>query len=345
MDKLVIQLSEVKVMRKILPVLLILMFLCGCASNHPAQSSPQSVPPTEVTSQPIPPSEASTGSTNPTSQKLPPDWQYDLKKDGLYRTDLNTGDVIKINEQTTAWGVIVTDDWVFYRADSCIYRMDNENNREQLTDEDWWNPSLSGGWLYCINGSGIARMKPDGSGKEQILECACNEMVVTEQYIFYALDVPEIDELLSEPGADDGPWYIGELHRADLNGEGDVKIIDMITNLGTYENTVYFSDSEGGGFYSMNPETLEKVKIDEIWFVQETCFDNGCVFLMTNIDRKFYRLSLVDGELTQLTKVGFNRCYGVLDGYVYVYIYDGDPDAYGLYRIKIDGIELEKVEE
>ncbi|NLA87661.1 MAG: DUF5050 domain-containing protein [Clostridiales bacterium] len=276
-------------------------------------------------------------------RELPPDWHYYLKKDGLYRTDQNTGDIIKINGQTTTGGLIITEDWVYYRADSRIWRMDNENKREQLTEEDWWNPSLSGGWLYCINASGIARMKPDGSEKEQIVECTCNEMVVTDQYVFYALDVPEIDELLSEPGAEDGPRYIGELHRADLNGKGDVKIKDMINDFSAYKNTVYFTDDEDGNFYSMNPETLEKDKIEEIWFVQESYFDSGYVFVETLIDRKIYKLSLTDGTLTKLTNAGFNRCLGVLDGYVYVDINSVGPDEDGLYRIKIDGVEMEKV--
>ncbi len=167
-------------------------------------------------------------------------------------------------------------------------------------------------------------------------------MVVTDQYVFYALDVPEIDELYSEPGAEDGPRYIGELHRVDLNGKGDVKIKDMINDFSAYKNTVYFTDDEDGNFYSMNPETLEKDKIEEIWFVQESYFDSGYVFLMTLIDRQLYRLSLVDGTLTQLTQGFWGRCLGVLNGYVYIDDSSGGP--YSFYRIKIDGIELEKVE-
>jgi hypothetical protein len=357
--------------RKIAILFVLILLLSGCAGNtiqSPTPTTAQPIPSSDITMQSVPPVEASTQISSsvemelslsvevpeqpiqpnsmPTpsaglpSQGLSSRWHYDLKKDGLYRTDRNTGDVIKINDQNYASGIIITKDWVYY-SDNGLYRMDNDNKREQLTDDDWWNPSLSGDWLYCINSSGIARMKLDGSEKEQILECDCNEMVVTERDIFYALDVPEIEELYSEPGADDGPRYIGELHRVGLDGEGDVKAADMITDLEAYENNVYFADGEDDRLYAMNPETLEKVTIYDGNFIEELYLDGGYAFFI--LDRNLVKMSLADGTLTKLTNAYWNRCLGVLDGYVYGATDDPDAD-FRFYKIQIDGVELEKVE-
>lgn len=298
-------------MKKIVPLFFLLLLMGGCI--------------------------APAGGISPSPQKLQPDWHYDLTSDGLYRTDINTGDVAKINEQHTAAGVIITEDWIYFKDDSRLYRMDNENRRELVTDEECRCPGLSGGWLYYISSSGINRLKPDGSEKEQIIQGQCNWLVLTDQYVFYALNVPESDELNSEPGADDGPWYMGQLHRIDLNGENDVIIEEMITELSTYENVIYFAHGEDFNLYSMNPETLEKRAVYDGHFIEHLYFGDGYAFFI--LDRNLYKMSLAEGTMTQLTKGYWNSCLGVLDGYVY-----GHNEQDGIYRFALDSVEMEKVE-
>lgn len=280
-------------------------------------------------------------SAGPLPRELPPDWQYDLNSHGLYRTDLNTGTVTKINDQGYASGIIITDDWLYYRVNGCLYRMDNENRREQLTAEKCWFPSLCGGLIYYVDSRGIARMGLDGSGKEQIIECDCNEMVVTDNYIFYALNVPDVEELNSLPGAEDGPTYIGELRRIGLDGAGDMKIEGMISELSVNSNTVYFTEAEDARLYALDPVTLERKLFCDGLSIQDLYFGGGYAFFV--LDRNVYKRALTDGTMTSLTQGAWDACLGVLDGYAYVYINAEELADMGVYRIPIDGIELEKI--
>lgn len=211
--------------------------------------------------------------------------------------------------------------------------MDNENMQELLIDEDCWCLSLNNDWLYYISNNGIFKMKPEDKEKEQILQCKCNWMVLSEKYIFYALDIPINDE----EWIDDGPWPLGELHRVDLNGNNDVNLGMLITELNVYENIIYFTDGGDLCLYSINPETLEEETVYEGHFVEDLYLGDGYAFYI--LDRNLFSLSLTESKMTQLTKGYWNSCLGILDGYVYGY-----NEYNGLYRIKIDGIELEKVE-
>lgn len=316
-------------MKRIVPLLLFLLLLCGCAGNiarSPAQT------PTQMVSS----GETAAGSTSLPPQKLPPDWHYDLMEDGLFRTDQNTGDAVKISGQDNASDIIITEDWIFFNDDDRLYRMDNENRRELLLNEDCRELSLNAGWLYYISNSKIFKMKPDGNEKEKILQRECNGMVLSDEYIFYILDVPVNDEDWNEDGP---PLPLGELHRVDLNGDGDVNLGVLLTALSIYGNTVYFSDSEDNYFYSMNPETLEKTAAYEGHFIEDPYFGDGYVFFVT--DRNLYKMSLAEGTMTQLTEV-FSQSCGILDGYIYAYFWSGE-DLNGLYRIRINGADLEKV--
>lgn len=323
-------------MKRIVPLLLLLLLFCGCSGiiNNPSS---------QTTTQFKASGEVKTASSLP-SQNLPLSWHYDLKNDGLYRTNQITGDTIKISDQDYAIDFVITEDWIYYVDNNQLYRMDNENRKELLASgDDCRQLRLSGSMLYYINSNGINRMNLDGSDKEQIMQSECNAMVLTDKYIFYALDVPEDDELISEPGADDGPPNpIGELHRVDLNGNNDVNLGVMITDLSVYKNIIYFSDSTDNYFYSLNSTTMDKSTVYKGYWIGVPYFGGDSVFF--DSDHVFYRMSLKEGTITQLTKAFGISCRGILDGYVYVDINTNDPDVDGLYRIKIDGVNLEKVE-
>jgi hypothetical protein len=183
-------------------------------------------------------------------------------------------------------------------------------------------------------------MNLDGSEKERLFLREYTAIIMTDTYIFYTLETPESKELNELPGAEDGPRYLGALHRVGLDGEGDVIVTDLITDLNVYANTVYFSDGKDSFFYSLNQETLVKTKIDNVKMVDDTEFADGYMFFITHTDRCFYRMSLKDGTLTLIAH-GWPKCRGILDGYVYLDILSGDEP--GLFKTKTDGIELEKV--
>ena len=313
-------------MKKIMPLLLLVLLLNGCAST--VDTTPSQSPPSNNTP---------TSSAGIPAKKSLPNWQYALKKDGLYRTDQNTGDTFKINSQRYISDLIITDDWVYFNDENSLYRMDNENRSELIADEHCQCLNLNGDWLYFISNGKICRIKFDGSKKEILRQSKCNRMTLTDKYIFYTLDIPENNKLNNEPGADDSPWYLGELHRSDLNAENDVKCADMITDLGVWGNVVYFADGMDNSLNAMTPETLQKTTVYAGNFIEHLYLGAGCAFFI--LDRNLFRLSLLDETMTQLTKGGWNSCYGVLDGYVY-----GFNQQDGLYRFKVNGVELEHVE-
>lgn len=339
-------------MKKIVPLILLFLLLNGCSRTEaaisvqppsPATSQITTLPPSVTPSQPttpLSPSQTPAESAVAPTQKPTPKWHYDLTSDGVYRTDQNTGDVVKINDQDYAVGITITEDWVYYKDNGFLYRIDNENRRELITSEECRQPCLSGGWLYYLNSYGVNRMNLYGGDKEQLIQCECDGMVMTDNYIFYADYYP----VESEPGADDmPPPPLGILHRTDLSGKNDVNLGVSANYIRVYESTVYYSNTEDDAFYSLNPETLETAIIDKVRLVEDPYFCDGYLFFMTDTDRCFYRLTLKDGTLTQLIG-GWPRCWGILDGYVYVESFNGETeDDIGTFRIKIDGTELEKV--
>ena len=344
-------------MKRIGPIILTLFLLCSCAgktvtSPTPGSSlttTPQQVTPGQTAAPSPSLSPTPSENTVPPTQKLPPDWHYDLTKDGIFRTDRNTGAVVKINSSDDPTGIILTEAWVYYcDDDGHLFRMDNDSRKELLVGEVSRPLRLSGDVLYYLSSGGVHRMNLDGSGKERIFDGDYTGIEVTENYIFYTLETPESKEINNSPGAEDGPWFMGELHRAGLDCEGDVKIADMITELSVYENTVYFSDGEDTLFYSLNPQTLEKTKTTSVIMADNVYFSNDYIFFLTHMDRCYYRMSLIDGALTKLA-ISRPHCLGILDGYIYIDIDDINvdgigPDETGLYRLKIDGVDLERVE-
>jgi hypothetical protein len=308
-------------MKRIFTVLLFLLLLCGCQAPYPE----------------MPIQDAS--STEEISSAIYPIWNYELKLDGLYRTDKKTGEAIKLNDFKYTTGIIIKEDWVYYYDENKhLYRIDNANRKELISSEDCWQLQINGDKLYYKNNNGVNRMNLDGSGKELIFGSEFVNMEITDQYIFYVLDVPYNDEGHHEDGP---PLPNGELHRVDLNGKNDVNLGIMIYSLGVHNNTVYFSDSSDNIFYSMNPDTLVREAVYSNSWVAGPWFEGDYVFF--NSDHCFFRLSLADGTLALLAEAWDIRCYGILDGYVYVYI-DSSLDEDGLYRIRIDGVDLEKVE-
>ncbi len=164
---------------------------------------------------------------------------------------------------------------------------------------------------------------------------------MTDTYVFYTLETPESEKLNNVPGSDDIPWYMGELHRVGLDGKGDVVVAELVTGFSIYEDLLYYADGSDNAFYSLDPETLAKNKIENITMVDDMCLGDGYLFFTTAWDRCFYKLSLQDGTLTWLAG-GWPRCSGILDGYVYFDTYTGEEP--GLYRVKTDGTEPELIE-
>lgn len=318
-------------MKRIVPLLLLLLLFYGCSGINPSSQEPTQFEPS---------GEAPTASSLP-SQNLPSKWRYDLKKDGLYRTDYVTGDTIKISDQDYAIDFVITEDWIYYIDNNQLYRMDNENRKELLVSGDNCRQlRLSGSMLYYINSNGINRMNLDGSDKELIFQCEFVNMVIADQYIFYILDVPINDEDYHEDGP---PLSSGELHRVDLNGENDVNLRILIRDLCVYKNNVYFLDPIDNCFYSMNPKSLDKEIVYTGYWFEDPYFSGDYVFFGS--DHVFYKLSLTEGTIKPLAEAWDIQCYGILDGYVYINIDGGGDDGKtGLYRIPIDGVNLEKVE-
>lgn len=272
---------------------------------------------------------------NGCSATTQPKWLYKLKNDGIYRIEQNTNAITKINGENYASNFMITDEWVYFSDNKKLYRMDNQNRKEILDYDDCWCLSMNVDWLYYIKENRIFKMKPDGSEKQQLLENKVNWMVVSEKYIFYALNVP-ID---TKNHFDDGPRLpMGQLHRVDLSGKNNINLKVLATELRLYNNNVYYTDDNDNYLYSMNPETFSRTILYRGHFIEDIYFSEGYVFFI--LDRNLYRMSIVQGTLTQLTYGYWNSCHGILDGYVYGY---NDND--GLYRFKINGSNMEKVDE
>lgn len=318
-----------KMKRIVFLILLFFLLLCGCVAPQKEATTSQTLPAEETM--------ISTNATSPGSHPL---WHYDLKVDGVYRANQNTGEVIKIGDSDDTAIVIISENWVYYKDNGLLYRMDNENNKELISSEECWQLQLSGDKLYYKNSSGLNRMNLDGSGKELIFQCEFVNMVIADQYIFYILDVPINDEDYHEDGP---PLSSGELHRVDLNGENDVNLRILIRDLCVYKNNVYFLDPIDNCFYSMNPKSLDKEIVYTGYWFEDPYFSGDYVFFGS--DHVFYKLSLTEGTIKPLAEAWDIQCYGILDGYVYINIDGGGDDGKtGLYRIPIDGVNLEKVE-
>jgi hypothetical protein len=313
-------------MKRIVPFLLLFLILSGCADN--------------VASTPFPPpshSASANEGTSPSTQNLSSNWIYEIKEDGLYRTDRNSGKATKICIQDYASETIITENWVYFKDEKSLYRINNENKRELLLNEECWYPSLKKDWLYYMRTNGIFRIKPDGSQKKQILQYKCNGIALSDNYIFYALDAPVNNDDYSDDGP---PLPLGELHRIDLNGSNDVNLGVMVTDLNVYKNIVYFSDSADHCLYAMNPDTLEKTPIYKGIWIDDLYFAGSYVFFET--DHKLYRMSLADGAKTMLKEAFGIWFIGAFDDYLYLSIFGQGTD--GLYRIAINGDKLEKID-
>ena len=174
-----------------------------------------------------------------TSSEKPeiPQWHYYLKRDGLYRKNLNTEEIVKISNQYLASDIVIAEKWIYFNDNDCLYRMDNANRRELLLDDvcNWL--SLKDDWLFYGNEKGVFKVKPNGNGKEQIIQTDCRGMVLSETFIFYIAYKPVDDSEWNEDGA---PLASGQLHRTDMDGDNDVNLEVMVRDLSVYENMIYF---------------------------------------------------------------------------------------------------------
>ena len=308
-------------MKKIVPLITLLLLLSGCAGAAPAPAPPSST-------------ELQASSAGAPISNAEPLWQYGITEGWLCRTD-RSGNTVRICPETYASDVIFTEDWLYFGDEKTLYRMDNAGRRELLLNEECWSLSLNSGWLYYITDSGIMRMKPDGSQKEQVILCECYGMALSENTIFYADYYPTDPE----PGQDDGPQPpLGVLHRADLSGENDMNLGVSVNYLGIYGDTVYYSDTEDYDLYSMNPETGEKTAVYTGYFINGLCFGGGYAFFES--DHKLLRLSLADGTSTVVKEDFGFWLIGVFDDYLYFYEFGNE---YVLYRLNLNAAKPEKV--
>jgi RHS repeat-associated protein len=316
---------ESLIMKKYLPIFLSLLLFCGCVARGGDASKTGNLPENigEASSEKV-----------PQPQTLP-QWHYYLNRDGLYRVNRHTEEVIKINNQDYASDFVVSEEWIYFNDNNCLYRMGNENQRELVLEDicDWL--SLKDEWLFYGNKNGVFKVKPDGSGKEQIIQTDCVGIAISDNYIFYTA-YATVDEGYY---FDDGPMgIIGQLHRTDIDGNNDVNLGFMVRELKVYKNIVYFSDMEDDYYYSMDPETTERMVFYKEYSVEDPCFYGDFVFFIA--DRNLHRMSLSSGAVERFTEVAWPSCNGVLDGYVYITTnQDIAPSGPGLYKMCVDGNE------
>jgi hypothetical protein len=273
--------------------------------------------------------------------RKPPKWSYYFRRDGFYRLDENSGDYIRINGQNYTFNTAITEGWVFYTEDNSLFRMNNSNQREMISNDNCRWITVKDDWVYYCNDTGVCRVRFDGGGKEQLVQVNCNGLALTEDYIFYILHVE--DDTKNHPGADDGPRpWLGQLHRVDYNGENDLNLDVLVNDFCVHDNALYFADAGDDYFYKMNPASGEKEVFYKGHFIEDSCFSDGYVYFTS--DRSLHKVSLSDGTVERFTEFFWPRCNGILDGYVYIDVSNEAPSGPGLYRMEVNGTAFELVD-
>ena len=208
---------------------------------------------------------------------------YRMKNDGSGNTKLTSDYASCIN---------VVGDNVYYLASGDKYENDRRivcikadgTERKVLLDEDCTNLIAEGGWLYFLQNGRILRMKPDGSGIEQL--------PMEEKYFVQMFWVEDGKLVFNNMwDTEDEYGFIRYIYISCMNVDGSgFKILDTETyrngrgdwayNLQSRDGFVYYLFG-GGGQYDIRKVPLKGGAVEEI------LSDEGCYSLNVQEDGFF----------------------------------------------------------
>jgi hypothetical protein len=240
-----------------------------------------------------------------------------------------------------------------------IYKVkEGKNEKIKVSDRQAHDICFVNGWLYCRdwNSGYIFKVKPDGTGMQDIIKDKTMGMQVTKDSIYYT------------------KYSDNSLHKIDTNGLNKKDLLkgESIGNINIVGDWIYYYDCTGGrNIYKIKTDGTNKIKLssDSI----ETyglIVKNGWVYYINSDDgQSVYKIKIDGTNKIKLINEKVN-CINVTDNYIVYtdknniiyrtgldgknkiklsniqtsfititdgYIYYTSPDFNKLYRIKIDG--------
>jgi len=228
--------------------------------------------------------------------------------------------------------VLINNGWIYYtnRDDNDhLYkkRPDGSENEQLVRGHYSYHLNYMDGWIYYTAGipGEVWRIREDGTKNGRIINKNVDNLIVTEQNIFYIL-------------AYDNDW--GKFFRTDIDGKGRVLLANSIIRFAIDNGWIYYSNAEdndslykmdltGENITKLNNEYSSNINV-ELDYVYYTDF-NG--------DNSLYKIKTDGTDKTLVSPEAFGL-ENLHNGYIYYSkrMHDGR-----IYRMKTDGSENELI--
>jgi hypothetical protein len=217
----------------------------------------------------------------------------------------------------------VIGDWIYYN-DISVMKLNIETGELETLAHEWAEGlTVIGDWAYYISvnyDGAIVKIQTDGSNHTIVTDGSTQHFLVTEDYIYY------------EKGS--------SIYKIDHDGNNVTRVGNEQTRLFTIlEEWIYYINFDDDKIYRVDLEGNQRLQISESEAYLLNAYKDW-VFFLNNDDAKLYRVPSGGGEEIQISSFPTGGIT-IFDDWIFLY----NVEAYdeGLYKMKIDGSELQKV--
>jgi len=299
---------------------------------------------------------------------------------GNSMANISNGGFVAVDHSTRT--MELTDKWIYYTIHDKrhMYKVkQNGTGRTLLSSSYCTYLNVLDGWIYYCTGSGIYKMKTDGTERQYL----CNgsfDLSVVGEWMYYttrngiykakAEDGSSVTQLSNDQ--DVGQLFVGNdgwlyytynwaIYKIQTDGSNKTLIIDNKCYFMTMENSmIYYVRYENSGVigsfvtYELRRVTTngsyDEVVIskDAYLSIYRPLFYQNAIYFIDGglLSGKIYRVN-TNGSGLNLTTTNVHYYYGlnIIDGWVYHYGYtDSGTSTNGLYRVRTDGTGKAKFE-
>ncbi len=265
---------------------------------------------------------------------------------GLYRLEIDTENIIKINEDVCNY-INVDSNNIYYivEGDYHLYKTDlYGNNKAKLSDDLCGYLNLIDNWLYYINysdGEKIYKMKSDGTEVTRVNDYPSARLVTDDKFIYYC----RISEEIASEGADDAEFNpSGELYKISIKDGEETKVTEDIVSFANISNgwIYYCNVSDGNRLYKIKTDGTGKTKLSDDVSYYINVIDEKIYYVNASENYSIYKAKIDGKDKERLSN--FGRSMYINIGEKWIYFLSNPNEGYALYRIKNDGTENQKVE-
>lgn len=222
---------------------------------------------------------------------------------------------------------VVKDDWLYYtnhNDNDHLYkkRIDGSQNTQLVNGHYSYQINVVGNWIYYIGGSPgyIYRMTTDGKNHEKIENQRCDNLIATDQFVFYK----SADEKSSD------------LYYIELATMKKTKLKENIVEFAVDKENIYYTDGENEcSLFKIDFQKKEELKLCDDYAFNIDIDEKYIYYANYDDGDKLYRIKK-DGTEKQI--ICQEACWNINVCGDYIY-YRNQTEQGNIYRIRKNGDE------